>query len=91
MTKPFRIGVGAAALGLVGLMVYSTMQLSEHKVEVCVNFEGRSHCASAAAPTLEEATRTAQATACSLVTRNREENMVCLGRPPATVRPLTGN
>lgn len=89
MTRPFKVGVSLAALALLALIVYSTLQQSQYEVEVCMNFQERSRCAKAAGPTSEEAIRTAQATACALITSGREENMVCLSRQPASVRRIS--
>jgi len=89
MTRPLKVGVSLAAAGLLALIVYSTLQQNQYEVEVCMNFQGRSHCANAAGPTPEEAIRTAQSTACALITSGREENMVCLSRQPASVRRIS--
>ncbi len=88
MNKQTKAGVGAAAIGLFGLIVYSTLQQSAHKVEVCVNFRGQSHCATAAGETREAAVSTAQQIDCSLLANGRDENMACLAVAPASVRDV---
>lgn len=89
MSKQVKIGVALAALVLFGAIVYSTMQQSAYKVEVCVDYKGRSHCASAAGETREAAVSTGQQIGCSLITSGRDENMACLASPPSRVRELT--
>jgi len=86
MTKQVKAGVGAAALLLLGVIVYSTLQQSAYKVEVCVNYKGRAHCALAAGETREAAVSTGQQIGCSLLTNGRDENMACLAAPPASVK-----
>lgn len=86
MTKHVKLGIAAAGSGLLGLIVYSTMQQAAHKVEVCVGYKGRSHCATAAGETREAAVSAAQQIGCSLITSGRDENMACLALPPMSVK-----
>lgn len=88
MSKQVKIGVGIAALILLGAIVYSTMQQSAHKVEVCVDYKDRAHCATAAGETREAAVATGQQIGCSLITSGRDENMACLATTPR-VRELS--
>lgn len=80
--------VGIAALALAGLVVYSTWEQTRHRVEVCVTFRGHSHCATASGRTQQEAVASAQAIGCALLASGRDENIVCLATPPASVKPL---
>ncbi len=86
MNKQTKAGVAIAAVALFGLIVYSTMQQSAYKVEVCVNFKGRTHCATAAGESRDAAISAAQQIGCSLVTSGRDENMVCLASAPASIK-----
>lgn len=88
MNKQTKAGVGIAAAALFGLILYSTLQQSAYKVEVCVNFKGRPHCATAAGESRDAAISTAQQIGCSLVTSGRDENMACLASAPASVRDI---
>lgn len=85
MSKQMKIGVALAGAALLALIMWSTAGLSKHTYEVCMEFRGRSRCATAAAPTPQEAIRTAQSAACALITSGRDENIVCLDTVPARV------
>jgi hypothetical protein len=88
MNRRWKIIVGIAGLALFGFIVYSTVQQASHEYEVCVNYKGRSHCATAAGRTPEEAIASGQQIGCSLITNGRDENMACLAQPPASTRQV---
>ena len=76
------------ALVLFGVLIYSSFQQTRQRYEVCVSFKGATHCATAAGSSYEQAVRSAQEIDCELLANGRDENMVCLGNPPASVRVL---
>jgi hypothetical protein len=80
--------VALGALLLLGVLVYSSVQQTRKRYEVCVSFKGSSHCATAAGSTYDQAVRSAQEIDCELLANGRDENMVCLANPPASVRAL---
>ena len=80
--------IALGALVLFGVLIYSSFQQTRHRYEVCVSFKGGTHCASAAGSSYEQAVRSAQEIDCQLLANGRDENMVCLGNPPASVRAL---
>lgn len=80
------IAIGAVAL--VGVLVYSTLQQTREQYEVCVVFKGATHCATAAGSNYDQAVRSAQEIDCQLLSNGRDENMVCLASPPASIRPV---
>ncbi|MGA2510068.1 MAG: hypothetical protein ABSG27_07540 [Candidatus Acidiferrales bacterium] len=73
---------------LLGVLVYSSFQQTREQYEVCMNFKGASHCATAAGSNYNQAVRSAQEIDCELLSNGRDENMVCLDNPPASVRPV---
>jgi len=75
-------------IALLGVLVYSSFQQTREQYEVCVNFKGASHCATAAGSNYNQAVRSAQEIDCELLSNGRDENMVCLDNPPASVRPV---
>ncbi len=89
MSRPTKIGIIVAAAAFVAFLVYSALLLGEVKVEVCMEFNGRTECRTAAAPTQEEATRTAVDNACGLLASGRDQNIACSNRPPKSVRRLS--
>jgi hypothetical protein len=80
------IATGAAAL--IGILTYSTLQQTREQYEVCVTFKGAMHCATAAGSSYDQAVRSAQEIDCQLLANGRDENMVCLASPPASIHPL---
>lgn len=79
--------IALGAIVLLSVLVYSTMQQTSQRYEVCVTFKDATHCATAAGSSYDQAVRSAQEIDCQLLTNGRDENMVCLDRPPASVRP----
>ncbi len=88
MNRRAKAIVALAAVALFGFILYSTVQQSAQTWEVCVNFKGREHCASASGATREEAVAAAHQIGCSLITSGRDENMACLDGYPASVRKV---
>ena len=52
MKKPVLFGV-IFVLIVLGVIVYSTLTLAKHRVEVCMQFNGRTNCKTASATTEE--------------------------------------
>lgn len=75
-------------LALIGVLLYSSLQQTRVKYEVCVVFKGGTHCATAAGATSTMAIRSAQEIDCQFLANGRDENMVCLDSPPTSVRDL---
>jgi hypothetical protein len=90
MTKKTQIRwiVSLGAIALVGVLAYSSVEQTREQYEVCMSFKGASHCATAAVSTYNQAVRSAQEIDCELLSNGRDENMVCLGNPVGSVRPV---
>ena len=72
-----------AAIALVaGLFFYMSTANAKQECRVCVEYGGRSNCASAAGATAEQAREGAQATACGPLAHGMNETIAC-GRTPA--------
>lgn len=84
--NPMRWIMILGGIALVAALAYFSMQQSQHRYEVCMTFHGASHCAIASGATQNEAVRSAQEIDCSMLANGRDENMVCLDTPPASVR-----
>jgi hypothetical protein len=69
----------------LAVLIYSSLALRQHRVEVCVAFNGQQNCRTASGPTQEEAQRTATDNACALLTRGMAESMACANQPPVSV------
>ena len=88
MSTRIKVLVGLVAAGLFAAVLFLTMQQSQHRYEVCVDFNGRRHCATAAGRTQQEAVQAAHSIACTMVTSGRDDNMVCSQRQPASVKKV---
>lgn len=72
-------------LAVLGVLVYSTMNLAQVSCEVCMTFNGRTQCAKASGTTREEAQRTATDTACAPISGGMTESIQCSNTPPDSV------
>jgi hypothetical protein len=77
-----------AGLAFVAILVYTTLQQTRREYEVCVTFNGNSHCARAKGATPEEAIHSAHDIDCGLLAGGRDENIVCMGTEPTSVREI---
>jgi len=87
MKKPVLAAIlfGVAVLGTI---VYSSMGLRQHTYEVCMEYRGRSNCATASGTTQEEAIRTATDTACATISAGMTESIQCSSAPPTRITPV---
>jgi hypothetical protein len=83
-----RLIIAAGAIVLVSILLYSSLQQTHQRYEVCVTFKGGTHCAIATGATSNEAVRSAQEIDCELLSNGRDENMVCLDRQPSSIRQV---
>ncbi len=81
------IALGAAVF--IAILAYSSFQATRDRYEVCMTFNGGSHCASASGTNYQQAVRTAQQIDCELLSNGRTQNMVCLSEEPTSVRHVT--
>jgi len=88
MSRTAKIVLAAAGALFVSLLFYSSLRLGEVAVEVCVEFKGRANCGTAAAPTEEEAIRTATDNACATISSGVTESIACSRTPPTSIRRL---
>lgn len=70
------------------LLIYSSFKQSAYRVEACINFRGRSHCAQASGRTEAEAVRGAEEIDCEMLANGRNENIACLDQQPSSVRSI---
>jgi hypothetical protein len=72
-------------LTVLGVLVYSTLQLGQWSCEVCMTYNGMDRCATAAAPAEAEARRAATDTACAVLASGMTESLQCTNTPPKSV------
>ena len=72
----------------LGLITYQMVGERRNRVEVCMEFHGRTECKIASGATKEAAVRTAGDAACSLIASGMTETMQCSHSEPKSVRDL---
>lgn len=80
--------VVAFVVVFAAVMIVSTTGLASHRVEVCMEFEGRSACRTAAGATEEEARSTALQNACALISSGVSGTVRCQNTAPVKVTVL---
>lgn len=86
--KQLGLLIALGAVLFIGFLYYSTKQQSQHRVEVCMEFQGRSDCRIASGPTEAQALRTATENACALIASGMTDSIACGNTPPKSVRWL---
>ena len=87
MKKPVLIGIVFAAVVLV-YVVYSSMSMAGHKVEVCITFNGRTNCRTASGASEEFARRTATTNACAEMASGVTDSIACENTRPNSVKVI---
>jgi hypothetical protein len=75
---------------VLGVIVYSSMNTAAYRVEVCIDYEGRSSCRTAGASTEAEALRTAVTNACAQIASGMTDSINCGNTQPRSVKWLAG-
>jgi hypothetical protein len=79
--KPVLIGI-AFGLIVLGVLVYSSMNLAKFRVEVCMNFNGKTSCRTTAGATQDTAVRTAITNACADIAFGVTDSIACENTQP---------
>jgi hypothetical protein len=87
MKKPVLVGI-IFALIVLGYIVYSSMNLAGHRVEVCITFNGRTNCRTASGASEEFARRTATTNACADIASGVTDSIACENTPPNSVKVI---
>jgi hypothetical protein len=87
MKKPVVAGI-LFVLIVLGVIVYSSMNLAKYRVEVCVEFNGRTNCKKASAATEEFAQQAAVSNACGEIASGVTESLACEHSSPVKVTRL---
>ncbi len=84
MKKPVLVGI-VFVLGVLGVLVYSTMNLAQYRVEVCMGFNGKTQCRTASADSEEHALRAASSNACAIISSGVTDTIACEHAAPLKV------
>ncbi len=87
MKKPVILGIVFVVV-ILGVIIYSSMNLAGHRVEVCITFNGRSNCRTASGSSEEFARRTATTNACAEIASGVTESIACEQTEPTKVTLL---
>ena len=69
------------AIVFIGALVNFTFQQTRLEYQVCMNFAGGTHCATAKGATEDEAIRSAKNIDCGLLANGRDQNIQCMDAP----------
>jgi len=87
MRKPVVAGIIFVLL-VLGVIIYSSFNLAKYRLEVCVNFNGKTNCKTASAVSEEFAQQTATANACGEIAFGVTETVACEHSVPAKITRL---
>jgi hypothetical protein len=76
---------GIFAVVIAGALVYSTMTLGTHRVEVCMEYNGMTSCRTVSGSKREETLRTAISNACATIASGVTDSMACDRTEPKKV------
>lgn len=74
--KPVLIAVLFVVI-ILGFIVYSSMNLSKYKVEICMTFQGHTSCRTAQGNSQDEVLQTAVSNACADIAGGVTETIAC--------------
>jgi hypothetical protein len=84
MKKPVLVGILIVAV-ILGIIVYSSMNLAAYRVEVCMAFNGKTNCRTASGSSEEFALRSATTNACAEIASGVTETIGCEQTKPEKV------
>jgi hypothetical protein len=84
MKKPVLIGI-LFVVAVLAVLVYSTLNLAQQRVEVCMQFNGREACRTAAGSNKDFALRAATSNACAQIASGVTDSTACERSEPVKV------
>ena len=87
MNKTVLLAIAFVALVLI-VLVYTTMGNARYRCEVCISFQNRTACRTAAAATEAQALRTASENACAQIASGVTDSIACENTTPQSVKWL---
>jgi len=85
--KPVLVGI-VIVLVILGVIVYSSMNLASHRFEACMTFNGQTNCRIASGSTEAFATRTAISNACAAIASGVTDSIACEQSQPTRLTKL---
>ena len=87
MKKPVLVGI-AIVVVILGVLVYSSLNLATHRYEACMTFKGRTNCRIASGTTEEFAQRSAITNACATIASGVTDSLACEQSTPSKLTKL---
>ncbi|GAB4357847.1 MAG: hypothetical protein OHK0021_02120 [Bryobacter sp.] len=88
MNKKLALLIACGVIAFIAFLIVSTASYSHHRVEICMDFEGHSNCATALGSTREAAYRSAVDTACATISSGMTQTIACSNTRPKSVKWL---
>ncbi len=80
------VAVTLIVVGILVTLVYMSMNQRQSEVEVCITFEARRNCGTAAGPSRDEALAAATQVACATISSGVTDSIACDRTEPDSVR-----
>jgi hypothetical protein len=84
MSRPVLLGI-LFVVAVLGVLIYSSLQLAKHQVQVCMQFNGKTNCALASGTSRDYALRAATSNACATIASGVTDTMACERAQPVSV------
>lgn len=84
MRKPVLLGIVFLAI-VLAVIIYSSMNMSANRVEVCMVFNGRETCKIASGPTEQNTLQTAITNACGEIASGVTDTISCQSTTPKSI------
>ena len=75
-------------IGVLAVIIWSSFNMSQVRMKACMQYEGRTNCATASGATKEFATRAAISTACASIASGVTGTIGCEGSRPASLEEI---
>jgi hypothetical protein len=90
MKKPVIVGI-VFGIVVLAVIVWSSFNMSQVRVKACMQYEGRTNCATASGTTREFATRAAVSTACATISGGVTGTIGCEASKPVSIDVMDNN
>jgi hypothetical protein len=87
MKKPVLVGI-VIVLVILGIVIYSSLNLTGHRYEACMSFKGQTNCRTASGSSDEFAIRTAVSNACAEIASGVTDTIACEQSKPTKLTKL---
>ena len=88
MSKPVLIGIVFGVV-VLGVIIWSSFNMAQVKMKACMQYDGRTNCATASGSTKEFATRAAVSTACAAIAGGVTGTIGCEGSRPVSLAEIS--